>query len=161
MAVSTPNGRAIAVAMPTSSAVPTSAGATPPPVCPKRAGPFVKKSRFSACTPRENTDQTRTPSTRIAAAAAATAPISAKRFASSLRRLRPVAFSDSSSISRLPFAVLEPLDDPLGRQVRHEGDHEQDVRQVDQRRDLKIRRGPLVLIRNPAGHRVARFEDRE
>ena len=91
MAVNTPNGRAISVAIATRIRLPTRAGATPPPE-PKSTGPFVKKSRLSACTPREKTDQTRTTSTAIAASAAARAASSASLLTSSLRRARPVAF---------------------------------------------------------------------
>ena len=59
--------------MPTSSTEPTIAGAIPPPDSPNSAGPLVKKSRLSAEMPRLPTDQTRIPSTAIAAVAAAIA----------------------------------------------------------------------------------------
>ena len=56
MAISDPTGSAITVAIATSMAVPTIAGAIPPPVSPNTASPLVKKFQFSASSARRKTD---------------------------------------------------------------------------------------------------------
>src|SRR5689334_14194798 len=114
--------------------------------------------------PRLPTDQTTIPSAAIAIAADRIASDSAARFTRRRRRARPVAFSEiaGSATSVAPgFLELEPLHDPLGREVRDERDDEQDQTEIDQRRDLQAADGPLVLVRDAARERVARLEDRE
>ena len=97
-----PTGSAIAVAIATSMSVPTNAGAIPPPVSPNTAGPFVKKSRLSACQPRASTEPTTIASTATARSAARTATATATRFHQSRRRERPVAFSEIATSLTVP-----------------------------------------------------------
>src|SRR5436189_79463 len=74
------------------------------------------------------------------------------RLPSARARARPSASSRALE--------LEAPHDQLRGDVRDERDHEQDQREVDQRRDLKLRDGALVLVRDAARERVAGREDR-
>src|SRR6266550_5422106 len=157
-AISTATGSAIAVAIPTSSAEPTSNGAIPPPGWPKSGRSLVRKPHESSPAPRLAIDQTTMPSTSTARSAATVALPSASRLTIRLRRSRrsPWRFTSAATGS----LEREALDDYLREQVGQQPDHKQDRSEVEERGDLQLRDGTLVLARDPARQGVPRGEQR-
>src|SRR6266536_74638 len=157
-AISTATGSAIAVAIPTSSAEPTSNGAIPPPGWPKSGRSLVRKPHESSPAPRLAIDQTTMPSTITARSAATVALPSASRLTIRLRRSRPSPWRFTSAATG--SLEREALDDYLREQVGQQPDHKQDRSEVEERGDLQLRDGTLILARDPARQGVPRGEQR-
>ena len=98
-----PTGTAIAVASATITILPTRAFATPPPLWPKVAAVFVKKSQLSALAARCVTEIITSASTATAASAARVASARISRLTSFRRLVRRLSVR-SSGRRRQPSA---------------------------------------------------------
>ena len=159
MAMRKPTGAAITVAKATRISVPTIESAMPPPVWPNGTGFFVMKSRLSAPIPLANTDPTTMASTATASQAATLASSVISPSISLRRRSPGVPVSRSGGASARRASALGAVERRIGHvrtagpahdqprdDVNDQRDHEQDRRQVDQRRGLQAGRGALVLV---------------
>src|SRR5947209_6129736 len=162
MATSTPIGSAKSVAIETMIAEPMMAFLIPPPVSPNVACTCVNRSTLSAGIERCTTMKITTASTATAPNAASVAVSWAIRFVMTRRRERPRAFSDGmlEASTSMPLDRV-PADDDLRREVRDQRHDEQDHAEVEERPDLQVRNGTLVLRGDPARERVARLEQVE
>src|SRR5919201_896495 len=167
-----PTGRAISVASATSTSEPANAFASPSRTGPNANGTgfFVRRSRFSAGAPRLATDQTTTPRIETAISAAVVASPSIIRLTARRRgrltartsaRVMPCELTspEPSPVEADALASRDVAHDHLRGDVHQQREHEQDQREVDERRDLQVARRPLVGPRDLARERVTRREE--